>query len=241
MSYTNIMFDLYGTLVDIWTDETRFVLWKTLAWQFCLHQADYTPKELKEAYFRLVRLDELQLKEKHGEYAEIDLMKVFMKLFELKNAKVSELEVKEMMLSFRALSLKKLKLYDGIEDLLKSLKEHGKKLYLLTNAQRVFTEQEIVFLGLNQYFDGILYSSDAGIKKPDAGFYEMLIHEYQLDKNSTVMIGNDALCDVEGALNAGIHAFFLESNIKSEKQCPSHVKKFKIDELKMLKNELIQN
>ncbi len=38
-----------------------------------------------------------------------------------------------------------------------------------------FTAPEISLLGLTKYFDGILLSSDAGVKKPDPAFCEMLL------------------------------------------------------------------
>ena len=44
------IFDLYGTLVDIHTDEEKPEVWKKLALFFRYYGADYTPEELKEAY-----------------------------------------------------------------------------------------------------------------------------------------------------------------------------------------------
>ena len=240
MKYDNIIFDLYGTLVDIWTDEDQSSLWEALSHEFFLHRAEYMADELKKTYLKLCEIEERRLKKKRGKYAEINLETVFMKLFEKKGIQCTNQTVKEMMLRFRALSLKRLKLYDGGEELLSALKMEGKKIYLLTNAQRVFTEQEIVFLGLNHYFDGILYSSDAGVKKPDVHFYEKMIDAYCLDREKTVMIGNDALCDIEGALNAGLSAIYIESNIQSNHKCPENLPIYKVNELNLLKKELIQ-
>ena len=44
------IFDLYGTLVDIHTDESMPVLWRRMALLFSLQGAYYVPKELKRAY-----------------------------------------------------------------------------------------------------------------------------------------------------------------------------------------------
>ena len=41
-----------------------------------------------------------------------------------------------------------------------------KKKFLLSNAQSCFTLDELDALGLADRFDGILLSSDAGMKKP---------------------------------------------------------------------------
>ena len=156
MKYENIIFDLYGTLVDVWTDERSKKLWESLAWYFCLHQVEYSWKELKKAYFNEVKLQEERLNKEIGGYAEIDLMKVFEQLYLKKGKAVEKSVLSETVLMFRALSMKRLQLYEGVEDLLRSLKEKGRKVYLLTNAQRVFTEREIEMLHLKEYFDDIV-------------------------------------------------------------------------------------
>ena len=54
------IFDLYGTLVDIHTDEEKPEVWKKLALFFRYYGADYTPAELKEAYsFQVQKLTEM--------------------------------------------------------------------------------------------------------------------------------------------------------------------------------------
>ena len=240
MKYENVIFDLYGTLVDIWTDENRKRVWESLAWYFCLHQAKYSWKELKKAYFNEVKLQEERLNKEIGGYAEIDLMKVFEQLYLKKGQKAEECILKETMLMFRALSMKRLQLYEGVEDLLKSLKEKGRKVYLLTNAQRVFTEREIEMLHLKEYFDDIVYSSDERVKKPDVRFYNVMIRRHHLNPETTVMVGNDGFCDIEGALVAGIQAIHVHSNIEGSKPCPKEIQSIPVKSMDLLKNELLK-
>ena len=85
-----------------------------------------------------------------------------------------------MAASFRAMSLKYIKLYDGALDLLRSLKEAGGKVYLLSNAQSSFTKPELKLLGIYDEFDGIVISSDEGCKKPDVKFYQTILKRYKL-------------------------------------------------------------
>lgn len=59
---------------------------------------------------------------------------------------------------------KELSLFPGVPEMLQRLKDAGKKVFLLSNAQALFTAPEIPLLGLTKYFDGILLSSDAGVK-----------------------------------------------------------------------------
>ena len=50
----NYIFDLYGTLVDIRTDETASSLWKSMAYLFSMMGALYTPDILRRRYGELV-------------------------------------------------------------------------------------------------------------------------------------------------------------------------------------------
>ena len=49
MGYTDLIFDLYGTLVDIHTEENDLV-WEKTAFYFGFYGARYTPEELKAAF-----------------------------------------------------------------------------------------------------------------------------------------------------------------------------------------------
>ena len=49
MKYTDLIFDLYGTLVDIHTEENDLV-WEKTAIFFGFYGAHYTPAELKTAF-----------------------------------------------------------------------------------------------------------------------------------------------------------------------------------------------
>ena len=51
--YKNYFFDLYGTLVDIRTDEQKPSLWRDLAEFYSLCGASYTLEEIRERYFAL--------------------------------------------------------------------------------------------------------------------------------------------------------------------------------------------
>ena len=152
--YQNYIFDLYGTLVDIHTNEKKAYLWKKMSLFFGMKGAAYEPKELR-------------------------------------------------------ISIEELKLFPGVPEMLQRLKDAGKKVFLLSNAQALFTAPEISLLGLTKYFDGILLSSDAGVKKPDPAFYEMLLKQYHLDPAECLMTGNDDIADCHGAASAGIASRYV--------------------------------
>lgn len=113
---------------------------------------------------------------------------------------------------FRCFSTKYIKLYDGVTELLDALKANGKKIYLLSNAQRSFTANEMDMLGLTKYFDGICISSDEECSKPDSHYFEILFDRYGLEKSESIMIGNDYISDIRVlTISALIHCIFTRA------------------------------
>lgn len=219
MKYQNYIFDLYGTLVDIHTDENKTSVWKKIAVYFSAQGAAYTGKELKERYFSLIREEEKKLQKKlQKKYpdimvkeVEINLDRVFVRLYKEKGVKANKQLIKDSMIAFRAITMEKLRLFPGAAELLQGLKSAGKSVYLLSNAQTSFTLPEMQLLGITKYFDDIFFSSDLEVKKPSAKFYEALFMKHGLKKAESVMVGNDRFSDVQGALDFGIEAFYLHT------------------------------
>ena len=224
MKYESYVFDLYGTLVDIHTEEGKDELWEKLALFYGYYDAHYTPEELKQRYGELVSGKEKNLKNKldltiekkddvHESHPEIKIEQVFAALFEEKGVVADEALAIHAGQFFRILSTEYVRLYEGVIKVLETLKASGSKAYLLSNAQRIFTEYEMHTLGIASYFDDIFISSDYSVKKPDVRFFEELINKHQIDVTKAIMIGNDAKSDIFGAKNAGLATCYIHSNI----------------------------
>lgn len=221
MQYENYIFDLYGTLVDIHTDEEPKELWEKLALFFGYYGACYGADELKETYENLVRQSEGALKktlEEDPRYAheaspEIEITDVFQSLFERKNVTADRTLAVHTGQFFRVLATEYVRVYPGTEKMLAHLKDSGRKVYLLSNAQRIFTAYEMNVLGIAKYFDDILISSDFQTKKPDERFFQILLDKYKLDVKKSIFIGNDSRCDIGGAKQVGLPSFYINSNI----------------------------
>ena len=81
-AFKNYIFDFYGTLVDIETDESSPILWDTMAQIYQSYGASYTGEGLRLRYRELVQQAEEDLaKEKQVAYPEIDLMVIFVQLY----------------------------------------------------------------------------------------------------------------------------------------------------------------
>lgn len=215
--YKDYLFDLYGTLIDIHTDENKKSLWHGFKNLLAMYGAKYKTKELKNKYSELCEMEKQSVpKEKYTDEPEPELLNVFKTLMKEKGAECSDELAQFLAAAFRSMSLKYIKLYDGALDLLRSIKESGGKVYLLSNAQRSFTEPELRLVGIYDEFDGIVISSDEGCKKPDIKFYQTILKRYKLKKSDTIMIGNDYITDIKGAHDAGIASLYLHTNISPD-------------------------
>ena len=218
MKYKNYIFDLYGTLIDINTNEWSAQLWNKMAILYGYYGAPYAYKELGKEYGRLVDKEKKAAHRRHPEYTVIDIKieKVFRRLFTLKGVKPKKSTVLEVCEVFRCFSTKYIKLYDGVVELLDTIKKNGGRIYLLSNAQRTFTENELNMLGLTPYFDGICISSDEECSKPDAHYFQIPFDRYGLKKSESIMVGNDYLSDIGGAADFGIDSLYIHQSISPE-------------------------
>ena len=198
----NFMFDLYGTLVDIKTDEDMPCLWHSLSNFYSMNGAAYSDADLRSEYMRLCENDA-------GDDVEIDLTKVFKALYVNRNIKPSAQLISDTAIMMRSVSILKLRLYDGAKDVLTELRKRGKKVYLFSNAQACFTVPELKALGLYDMFDEVCISSDLKVKKPSLMFYRKALAGKDPDR--CVMIGNDEFADIRGALRAGMEACYIQT------------------------------
>ena len=192
----NFIFDLYGTLADIHTDEHSAKFRKSMQKYFNL-------PDFRERYVALCKEQETG-----EEYCEIDLSKVFKQL--------APNDPEGAAKYFREKSRSKLRAYAGVRSLLKKLKEKGAKLFILSNAQSCFTLEELKKLKLTPCFDGVELSSNFGKKKPSAEFFGHIVDKYSLDKFQTVYIGNDFCADILGAKSAGLASAYIKSNLSPQ-------------------------
>ena len=150
-------------------------------------------------------------------FPELRIEEIFGQLFERKGV-TEDLErlARNAAQFFRILSIEYLRLYPGVKEALGALREDGHRIWLLSNAQRVFTAYEMEALGLNDCFDGIYISSDYGCRKPDRRFFNALLKERNIQPGEALMIGNDLQTDIGGAKAAGMDAFYIQSNLSPE-------------------------
>ncbi len=194
----NIIFDLYGTLIDIHTDEHSDIFWNKLSKKTKKYKV-YSGKELKDKYLLLCE-------EKQKEIEELDIIEVFKELYDVDNLKANKISI-----MFRKYSTEYIRLYKGVKKLLKRLKKERFNLYVLSNAQEAFTMPELEKLKIKKYFNNIAISSVYGVKKPNKTFYKEALKRFNIENG--IMIGNDIECDVLPARQLGLKTIFIKSNL----------------------------
>lgn len=211
MEYKNYIFDFYGTLCDIHTNENRIGVWNKTAEIYSAYGAHYIGSELKHSYKKVLNSE--CFRHAREDNYEPDVTGTFAELFRMKGVQVSDETARSIAITFRALTRSYIRLYPGVEELIELLKKRNKKIYLLSNAQTDFTRPEITMLGIDRFFDGIFISSEQGVKKPGRLFFERLLETYSLKKEESIMIGNDEAADIAGAQEVGMDSLYIHSNI----------------------------
>ena len=217
MHYTDLIFDLYGTLLDIHTEEDDAVWEKTAL--FCgYYGTAYTGAELKAAFYREMQQRQAAAGQSYECFPDIPAEAVLGKLLQEKGASDPISLGKQAAQLFRICSTDYIRLYPQVREALIRLRKEGFRLWLLSNAQRVFTEYELRHLGLGDVFDGVYLSSDHGCRKPDRRFFRALLEEQELSPEACLMIGNDLETDIAGAKGAGLATLYLHTNLTPPQQ-----------------------
>ncbi len=219
MKYKNFVFDLYGTLVDVFTEEDSEQTNEKMAAFFTERGATYTPEQFKDSFRRCSKWQ--KKKRENSIYAptgevirfpEMDVEQIYEELFEVKDVCLRRNYACEAARYYREISTVRLSLYPGVHDVFDQLRKAGRGIYLLSNAQREYTVRDLELVGLIALFDGILLSSDYGCRKPDPIFFGELTRQFNVQPEESLMIGNDRSSDIYGANLFGMDSCLFVSS-----------------------------
>ena len=95
--------------------------------------------------------------------------------------------------------------------MLTALHKAGAGVYLLSNAQACFTLPELELLELLPLFDGVIISSEVGVKKPCKRIFDITLDRFSLCADECIYVGNDMRDDVLGATRAGLKTAYINT------------------------------
>ncbi|MFD0964881.1 YjjG family noncanonical pyrimidine nucleotidase [Pseudofulvibacter geojedonensis] len=96
-------------------------------------------------------------------------------------------------------------LLEGAEQLLEYLKPKY-KLHIITNGFQEVQVGKLNNTDLIRYFDVVVNSEMAGVKKPNPKIFEMALELANVKKENAIMIGDSYEADILGALDIGLDA-----------------------------------
>ncbi len=201
------IFDLYGTLIDIHTDESSPRFWDTVASLLGEYGGTQPPDGAEVAHiYHMLCQGEMEEK---PPFFECDLMRVFRNLLTRYGAPDTDDTAQTFATRFRLASMRHLSPFPHVREMLMTLRKRGCGVYLLSNAQACFTHKELEDTALFGLFDGVLLSSEVGWKKPSPRFFDCIQSVWHLSPEDCIYVGNDLRDDILGATEWGIPAVYI--------------------------------
>jgi putative hydrolase of the HAD superfamily len=211
MAIKGILFDLYGTLIDIETDESLEEIYRGIAHYLTYHGVYLHRWEVRDRYYQIMK----QQKEESGEeYPEIDVEAIWNAFLEQEGIKPTPARrdlARILAQLYRGISRKRLQLCPDVKMVLDDLQPHY-RMALVSDAQPGYALPEIKAVGLDGYFDPIILSAYYGFRKPDTRLFAKSLDILKLTPSEVVYVGNDMYRDIYGASRLGIKTIFVDSN-----------------------------
>lgn len=202
-----VLFDCYGTLIDILTDERDIRTYRYLSWWLIYQGVRIAPQDLRDLYARRVRE---ALDRTGGPHPEVRVEEVFAGIcaehavWEIDTGRLGA----EAARAFRAASIRRLGAIEASRRLFVHLS--AKKTGVVSNGQRVFSEQEMRVLGLYDRPGFVIFSSDLGYQKPDPRIYAAALGRMKLPAQNVLFIGDNTKNDVDAPREFGMQALHVE-------------------------------
>ncbi len=204
-----IIFDCYQTLIDIHTEEHNLITHEVVSAWLAYQGVRIKPEKLWGTYMFKVR-DRMQHSKET--YPEVRVEEIFAEICRENsiwkiNEKILGIETSRV---FRAASIRKLHLFPHTIKLIDHYINIPK--CIVSNGQRVFSELELRFLGLYDYFDFVIFSSDVGYQKPDLRLFMTALKRMglELEPKHVMSIGDSYENELIPARKLGMCSMHIE-------------------------------
>lgn len=220
--YQVVFFDLYGTLIDIRTNERSETAWQALYEKLRGFGVEYESVEALRGRFARLEAGEMLRQANRStvqdDWREFDILPVYRSLLIDQADEVERIlplpqAAAQAAWAFRQGSTGMIRLYQGALDMIGRLREAGVGVVLLSNAQSCYTRPELEMTGLADVLDDVIISSEEGMRKPARDLYMSALDRELVTAERSLMVGNDETNDIIGAAAAGIDGAYFRTEI----------------------------
>lgn len=191
MSYQNILFDLDGTLTDPKQGITKSVQYALAKFDIVEENLDnlepFIGPPLEVSFRDFYHLSEADAKKAVGYYREY----------------------------FSVTGIYENMIYPGIENLLKTLKDKGHRLFVATSKPTLFAEKILKYFKIERYFDGV-YGSNLDGSRVEKSEVIAYIVENVISADETIVMIGDRKYDMIGAQKNGVDSIAVGYGYGSE-------------------------
>ena len=133
------------------------------------------------------------------------------------------------MITYHNVKFALLRLFPETMSTLIHLKAQGYHLGVISNGITIKQYEKLVRLGLHHFFHSVITSQEAGVEKPDIAIFELAMKTMGCKAENSVMIGNSFNDDVLGAIDAGMSAVFLTTELNDSERAIIEKRSLKLD------------
>lgn len=226
--YKVIFFDLDHTLWDYETNSCATL--QELFSAYKLDEIGVTDCSLFQQQFRKVNMELWELFDTGKITSEVIRQQRFKQIlehFQIVDEKLCE----TLSVDYLHRCPQKAALIPHAENVLDYLAEHY-DMTIVTNGFDEIQQLKMTAGNLHRYFDHVVTSQKAGHRKPARGIFDYAMKMHNVRPDEVVMIGDNLITDIGGAMNASIDTVFFNPekvnhsvNVKHEISCLSELQK----------------
>jgi putative hydrolase of the HAD superfamily len=131
------------------------------------------------------------------------------------------------MITYHNVKFALLRLFPETMPTLIHLKKGGYQLGVISNGLTIKQWEKLIRLGLYHFFDEVVTSQEAGAEKPDRKIFSLALNRMECRPHESVMVGNKFSEDIIGAINVGMSAILVNSELTEPEE--SLIKKEGLD------------
>lgn len=136
------------------------------------------------------------------------MLKRFVDYGEAKNLKFDAVEINKFHL--KSLESESHEI-EGATELLKHLKEDGRKIYIVTNGATSVQKGRLKSQPMKEYFDGVFVSDQIGFQKPSMEYFDKVkeLTGENFTYENSLILGDSLSSDIKGGMNLGIYTVWF--------------------------------